>query len=273
MDNVFGIEIVGVKSPQVMRLGEGDIYHVLETIMGLVPEEDVDVIQMLSPHPRRVDVSTKCLAVWSDRDLFQFMDKQYELNNGKRVWISKPFDEYTTLKVKRIPVWWSESTLERILSYYGDVKSIKKEIFRSMRDNYKGIYNGNYNVKMKVKRAIPSTITVSGTRFEMYYYGQKQTCWVCGKPHLKENCDSKSVDDHVNKFDIDAFPPLPESPMANPQNDTEEETASMNGMDTSMDGTTTKNVNENATTETVSENATDSGNGINSVNIDNFWKC
>ena len=56
MDNVFGIEIVGVKSPQVMRLGEGDIYHVLETIMGLVPEEDVDVIQMLSPHPRRVDV-------------------------------------------------------------------------------------------------------------------------------------------------------------------------------------------------------------------------
>ena len=57
--------------------------------------------------------------------------------------------------------------------------------------------------------------------------------------------------------------------MANPQNDTEEETASMNGMDTSMDGTTTENVNENATTETVSENATDSGNGINSDNIDN----
>ena len=202
------------------------------------------------------------------------------MDNGKRIWISKPFDEYTTIKVKRIPVWWSESTIERILSFYGDVKSVRKEIFRSMRDNYKGIYNGNYSVKMKVKRDIPSTLNVSGTRFEMYYYGQQPTCWVCGKPHLKEDCESKSVDDHVNRFNLDHFPPLPEPPMANAtQNGSDDETTSVNEMDTSVDGTTAaaedNSKGEDNTIiesvseiiESVSEISTDSNNGTNLVNM------
>ena len=84
MDLVFGIENVGPRGPQAPKLGESDVYHVLETIMGLEPEEDVAVIQMISPHPRRVDISTTCQAVWRDRDLFQFMDKYYELDKGKK---------------------------------------------------------------------------------------------------------------------------------------------------------------------------------------------
>ena len=104
MDLIFGIELISPRSQPgepPIRLGESDIYEVLETKLGLKPEEDVSVIQMLSPHPRRVDVTLKCLAVWSDRELHQFMDLHYELANGKRVFISKPYDDLLTGKVKK----------------------------------------------------------------------------------------------------------------------------------------------------------------------------
>ena len=210
MDLIFGIELLGVRGPQSPKLGENDIYEVLETLMGLVPEEDIAVIQMISPHPRRVDISTKCQEVWRDRDLFKFMDQHYVLGNGKRVFITRPYEETNTVKVKRVPIYWRHSDLERVFSNYGEVKLIKEDIFRSSRDYYKGIYNGNYTIKMKVKKAIPSSITVQGDRFEIYYYGQTPTCWRCGREHMKDKCDAKEDDDFVNRFNMNDFPQLAE---------------------------------------------------------------
>ena len=165
MDLIFGIELLGVRGPQLNKLGENDIYEVLETLMGLVPEEDIAVIQMISPNPRRVDISTKCQEVWRDRDLFKFMDQHYVLSTGKRIFITRPYEETNTVKVKRVPIYWRHSDLERVFSYYGEVKWIKEDIFRSSRDYYKGIYNGNYTIKMKVKKAIPCSMTVHGSKY------------------------------------------------------------------------------------------------------------
>ena len=210
MDLIFGIELLGFRGPQAPKLGENDIYEVLETLMGLVPEEDIAVIQMISPHPRRVDICTKCQEVWRDRDLFKFMDQYYVLSNGKKVFITRPYEETNTVKVKRVPIWWRNSDIERVFSNYGDVKSVKEDIFRSSRNYYKGIYNGNYTVKMKVKKSIPSSITVQGDRFEIYYYKQTPTCWRCGREHYKDQCDAKVDEDYVNRFSMDDFPQLPE---------------------------------------------------------------
>ena len=118
MDQVFGIELIGPRGPNTVKLGENDIYHILEDIMGLVPEEDVEVIQMQSPHIRRIDVATTCLAVWRERDLFQYMDHHYDLGNGKQVFISRPYEELTVVKVKRIPSWWRKSTEEGLVPEY-----------------------------------------------------------------------------------------------------------------------------------------------------------
>ena len=125
MDLVFGIELVGPRSQQHVKLGEGDVYHVLEGIMGLVPEEDIEVVQMVSPHPRRVDVMTKCQEVWRDRDIYQFIDRQFDLENGKKVLICRPYEELDVVRIKRIPVWWNHNTVERIMKGYGVVKSVR----------------------------------------------------------------------------------------------------------------------------------------------------
>ena len=200
MDIVFGIELVGPRGQQQLRLGESDIYEVLEGIMGLEPEEDIDTVQMISPNPRRCDVLTKCQEVWRDRDLFKFMDRKFELHNGKKVFIYRPYEEFDVVKIKRIPVWWNLTTIERIMKAYGDVKNVRKDMFNSKRDGYKSVKNGNYSVKMKVREHIPSTLTINSKRIEIYYQGQPQTCWVCGKAHYKNECDARSQRDHINRF-------------------------------------------------------------------------
>lgn len=209
MECVFGIEIIVPTGQKHIRLGENDIYEVLESIMDLEPEEDLETIQMLSPHSRRVDIATKCEAVWREKDLFSFMDKQFELENGKIVLISRPFEELTSVNVKRIPIFWKKELVERIFSWYGTVKSASKEYFRSSsRNNYKHIYNGNWKIKMKIHKAMPSTLIVQQSKFEIYYFGQDQTCWRCGRAHQNADCKVWAYKDYINRFDLEAFPEL-----------------------------------------------------------------
>ena len=118
-DHIFGIELVVKRGQQYVPLNESDVYEVLEDIMHLEPEEDLDTIQMHSPNPRRVDVSTSCLAVWSDNDLYKFMDQQYDLENEKTVLINRPYEDSTFIRVKRVPITWSNDTVERVFSFYG----------------------------------------------------------------------------------------------------------------------------------------------------------
>ena len=208
IDQIFGIEQVVRGGQQYTPLNESDVYHVLETILGLEPEEDVDVIQMQSPNPRRIDVCTKGLYVWTEKDLYSFMDRQYDLDNGKIVLICRPYEDFSTVRIKRMPAFWKSDTVERIMRFYGVVKSIRKEDFRSSR-NYKGISNGIWSVKMKIGRSMPSTMTVQGCRFEIYYQGQEQTCWRCGMAHRKSDCRTPR-NDFVNTFAMSNFPERPE---------------------------------------------------------------
>ena len=219
-DNVFGIELMVPRGQRnYTPLDEHDVYQVLEEMMKLDPEEDLETIQMHSPNLRRVDVCTKCLAVWEEKDLYDFMDKQYELDNGKVVLISRPYEEYKFVRVKRMPVLWTEDTVKRIMSFYGVVKSLRKETFMGARNNYNKLTNGNWALKMKLSKSIPSTLSVQGSRFEVWYHGQEPTCWNCGMAHRKSQCETDK-EDYVNKFSWSQFPELPTPRLIEASDDT-----------------------------------------------------
>ena len=211
MDLVFGIELVGPRGRDVVRLSEDDVYEVLEGHMNLEPEHDISVIQMISPHPRRVDILPKCQEVWRVKDLFKFLDQHYNLRSGKKVFVHKPFEEVNIIKVKRVPIWWTKEGLERVFNAWGEVKTVKEDMFRSSRDYYNdnGISNGNYTIKMKVRSAIPSTIIIEGDKFEVYYHGQEPTCWRCGRAHYKNECGVTNKRNFINSWSLDEFPTLP----------------------------------------------------------------
>ena len=61
---------------------------------------------------------------------------------------------------------------------------------------------------MKLRKTIPSSLTVGGERVEFYYKDQPRTCWTCGRGHIKAECKVKDPEDYINRFDIREFPEL-----------------------------------------------------------------
>ena len=63
---------------------------------------------------------------------------------------------------------------------------------------------------MKVTRDIPSTLIVSDFKLEIFYRGQHQTCWRCGKDandHRKKDCTTR-YNNFANVLSISEFPEL-----------------------------------------------------------------
>ena len=77
-DNIFGIEPVAHRDEDYKHLTHEEIYEVIEDLMELKPADDLAGIQFHGPNPRRVDVAAKCLAVWEDKDLYEYMNKEYD---------------------------------------------------------------------------------------------------------------------------------------------------------------------------------------------------
>ena len=251
---IFGLEPVIARGRPFVPLSYEEVYRVLETAMGLVPASDIEGIQFHGPNPRRIDVLPRNHEVWIEKDLFQHMNQSYELENGTTVLITRPYEEYTTVRVKRIPMWFSVDEVKRIFNWYGDVVSIDKEVYRSnsrIREDFYGIKTGNYTLKMKLKAnsKIPSTLTVSGERFEIFYNGQEQMCWRCGMGHRKFECNTR-YKDFVNRFSMDQFPPLAEPRLVIPVI-SEDEASEQEPEETRM-------YENNENTETVIENASES---------------
>ena len=84
-DKVFGIEVVEPldESGDQFVMEDHEIYEVIEDIMHIDPSEDLDGIQIHGPKLKRVDVITKDLKVWDDKDLYEFLDERITLSRAK----------------------------------------------------------------------------------------------------------------------------------------------------------------------------------------------
>ena len=82
----------------------------------------------------------------------------------------------TTFKwvsVLDLPYGMPDGDITSILNKHGQVATIRSEV-------YKGLYTGTRLVKMTVKSAIPSRVTIAGHVCTIFYRGQIRSCFRCG---------------------------------------------------------------------------------------------
>ena len=93
-EQIFGLEPVIAHGHRYEPLDNDDVYQIIEIVMGLDPAVDLEGIQFHGPNPRRIDIATKSEHVWVNKDLFRFMNDSFELDNGKVILVSRPYEDY-----------------------------------------------------------------------------------------------------------------------------------------------------------------------------------
>ena len=99
---------------------------------------------------------------------------------------------YRLLRVMRLPIEIPHADVISSLTPYGKVNECLYEKWT----NYdgKGVFNGIRNVKIELKKNIPSYMTIMGVEALILYDGQPKTCRKCGEEgHLYITCEKRSV--------------------------------------------------------------------------------
>ena len=86
-----------------------------------------------------------------------------------------------------LPYGIPESEIKTVLSKFGQVAHIRAE-------TYMGLYTGTRLIKMDVKTAIPSRVTVAGHLCTVFYRGQVRSCFRCGLAgHEAKSCPRRQT--------------------------------------------------------------------------------
>jgi hypothetical protein len=114
---------------------------------------------------------------------------EYKHENGE---ISHVRIEIAGMGIKRLRIAGlqpelKESIIKDSLAEYGEVMQIWEEMWaKSYR--YK-VYNGIRIVEIKLKKHIPSNLTISGNNAIVTYEGQPPTCYRCSETgHMQIDC-------------------------------------------------------------------------------------
>ena len=133
-------------------LSVADIYEVLDDIIGIA-DYKLSRVQLYGQDPHRIDVRVRL-----EQDFKTYiepvLENEYLLKSKKMVKIVMPFEEYKTIRVRRVPGVWDESDLVRIFSFYGKVHGIEEEFMRpsptnQIRESWKHLNTGTYRLKIR----------------------------------------------------------------------------------------------------------------------------
>jgi len=114
---------------------------------------------------------------------------EYKHDNGE---ITQVIIEVAGLGIKRVritrlPPEITESDIRAYMTQYGEVKSVRDELWNSAY-RYK-VYNGVRIADMKLKKHIPSHLNILGYDAMIAYGGQPQTCYRCNEVgHQRQEC-------------------------------------------------------------------------------------
>lgn len=214
-ERFISIELVSVGTSYANYLKLSDVKEVIKDILKLQPHE----LEGIQKNGKRFEFGIKYGKTFLDKNLHAFLNKKYTLRNSKVIELNPASEDVSIVRVSKAPMYWSENKVERILDWYGNVKKIEKDFWRSgyddAEDEFDGIWNGSYRIIMVVDRPIPSTLIVDKHKFEIFYTGQDKTCFKCGRAHMISECKA-SWSNIVNKFDLSEFPPIKKDPPAPP---------------------------------------------------------
>ena len=126
------------------------------------------------------------------RITFPTADVREDVTNGGLTFRGHPlaFTIPTTFKwvsVLDLPYGTPDGDIANVLNKHGQVATIRSEV-------YKGLYTGTRLVKMTVKSAIPSRVTIAGHVCTIFYRGQIRSCFRCGASgHEAKKCPRKNA--------------------------------------------------------------------------------
>ena len=213
MENlILSVEIVSERGTSNKSLYIQDIYDVVEKVMKIDPKE-LSVIQKCGPLAKSFNIGVKTEEIWNHRNLDSFIDERYVLPSGVVVQIQRAFQRYEEITVKNIPPHWGRNQIERIFSFYGTVMNMRYQAMKYSYGNdckpeYERVWDGNWRVRMKIKKPIPSTLTVSDWQIEIFHRNQRKTCWRCGSDeHSRRDCETR-YRYFINRFDMEEFPEI-----------------------------------------------------------------
>ena len=259
-DVIFGIKLIiphGVKV--YLPLNYEDCMEIVEEHLEIDPT-DMDGMQLYSTDPKRVDCTMKDMDSWNKYNLSDAIGNHYTLQSGKRIYIEKPYENYSEVRVRRVPAKWNQNHMQKIFSAYGTIENIEIERIRptfhnKLKASYGHLRSGTFRIKMKVERDIPSTLIVDNYKMEIWYPGQMPTCWKCGMDHFKGECKTR-YRQYINRFEMGDFDgEFPELPNKNNEqnkskNDEKSNNDEQGSNDTNQENTVVENTNmENNTGE------------------------
>ena len=141
-----------------------------------------DVVALRKNGSKRIDVGLKT-GSFCYRSVQECLGISVRLSSGQVVSVDTPnnLNRLTDVYVKGAPLEWAVKRYSRIFGWYGEVKNtfflnVKQE--DTKKNDYMQKESGVVKIKMRVKKAIPSSLTVDGERVEVYYKDQERTCWV-----------------------------------------------------------------------------------------------
>ena len=144
---VFGVELVTRRGWRSSPLTLDDVYEVIESLIQ-IDVYDLEVIQMHGPDPNRVDVTMASMDAWHRNNIQSFLERKCCLSNSKTVRLVQPCEQVENIRIRRVPSWWREEDLRRVIGFYGNIRDVYKEKFRNNIDPNKiRIFTSRKNIE------------------------------------------------------------------------------------------------------------------------------
>ena len=241
---VFRVNLVRDPNNRNAQLYIQDVYEFVEYEME-VSYEDIVGLQRRGLHSYDVMIKREEYDKYIDT-LNGFKDRKIELSNRKIVTVINPYEQLTYVVVRGFPMHWEIEKMNRIMSYYGEIRQVINERYNAKATEgtrYYGKWNGNIRYKMKLRTRIPCGLTVCDERLQIYYPEQEQACRKCDLGgHKWFNCKTP-FRERTNIFNMEDFPELDEQIIpgsilrskTTDENENHSENGKDNDKDTDMD--------------------------------------
>ncbi|KAL1376635.1 hypothetical protein pipiens_016785 [Culex pipiens pipiens] len=169
--HTFYLDIRGIK-----KLKLENVYDFIADKL-LLTEADVAAIQ---PDLAESKVYVECHSLEKAEEVVRRFDGSQELvNNGEVHKIKLQMEDGATeVKIYHLPPRMPNEEITRFMESYGEILSIRNETCKSKR--FANTPNGVRMVRIRLRKQIPSFISVKGYSTYVTYSNQIQTCKHCG---------------------------------------------------------------------------------------------